>query len=159
VGVPGALLSVGDPHASQGDAELSGTAIECSLNGEFQIVLRKKDARAGFLQDLNYPLIETDDEWVIQGFSYPDYLATLGEQAQSEIYKKSSLDLAMRDAFRKTRRFLMQACSMSEDEAITFMSVAVDFGITQVVDGNWGVHAVIRRKLVESRTQRPPPEC
>jgi acetamidase/formamidase/AraC-like DNA-binding protein len=159
VGVPGALLSVGDPHASQGDAELSGTAIECSLNGEFQIVLRKKDARAGFLQDLNYPLIETDDEWVIQGFSYPDYLATLGEQAQSEIYKKSSLDLAMRDAFRKTRRFLMQACSMSEDEAITFMSVAVDFGITQVVDGNWGVHAVIRRKLVESRTRRPPPEC
>ncbi|MDX6502050.1 MAG: hypothetical protein QOG23_5310, partial [Blastocatellia bacterium] len=28
--LPGALLSIGDPHASQGDSELCGTAIECS---------------------------------------------------------------------------------------------------------------------------------
>jgi acetamidase/formamidase len=27
------------------------------------------------------------------------------------------------------------------------MSVAVDFGVTQVVDGNWGVHAIIRKAL------------
>ena len=27
------------------------------------------------------------------------------------------------------------------------MSVAVDFGITQVVDGNWGVHAIIEKSL------------
>jgi acetamidase/formamidase len=26
------------------------------------------------------------------------------------------------------------------------MSIAVDFGITQVVDGNWGVHAIIKRR-------------
>lgn len=43
VGVDGALLSVGDPHASQGDSELCGTAIECSLTGVFQIVLHKAD--------------------------------------------------------------------------------------------------------------------
>ena len=27
------------------------------------------------------------------------------------------------------------------------MSIAVDFGITQVVDGNWGVHAIIKKNL------------
>ncbi len=27
------------------------------------------------------------------------------------------------------------------------MSVAVDFGVTQVADGNWGVHAVIRKAI------------
>ena len=27
------------------------------------------------------------------------------------------------------------------------MSVGVDFGITQVVDGNWGVHAIIKKEI------------
>lgn len=147
VSVPGALLSIGDPHAAQGDSELCGTAIECSLTGVFQIVLHKNGARAApFLSDLNYPLLETPEEWVIHGFSYPNYLAELGDKAQSDIYGKSSLDLAMRDAFRKTRRFLM-ALGLTEDEAISLMSVGVDFGITQVVDGNWCVHALVRKAL------------
>ena len=59
------------------------------------------------LADLQYPLLETQDEWVAHGFSYPNYLAQLGDKAQSEIYSKSSIDLAMRDAFRKMRHFLM----------------------------------------------------
>ena len=42
VSVPGALLSVGDPHATQGDGELGGTAIECSMTGTFQLILHKK---------------------------------------------------------------------------------------------------------------------
>ena len=29
------------------------------------------------------------------------------------------------------------------------MSVAVDFGVTQVVDGNWDVHAILRKSLFE----------
>ena len=61
----------------------------------------------------------------------------------------------MRDAFRKTRRFLMTAMRLSEDEAISLMSVAVDFGVTQVVDGNWGVHAVIRKSLFAGRQRQP----
>lgn len=36
---------------------------------------------------------------------------------------------------------------LSEDEAVSLMSIAVDFGITQVVDGNWGVHAIVRKSL------------
>jgi acetamidase/formamidase len=45
------------------------------------------------------------------------------------------------------RRFLMNVKGLSEDEAIALMSAAVDFGVTQVVDGNWGVHAIISKRL------------
>ena len=148
VAVPGALLSVGDPHASQGDSELCGTAIECSLTGTFQLILHKKAALPGTpLQNLDYPLLETQDEFILHGFSFANYLAELGPKAQSEIYSKSSVDLALRDAFRKMRHFLMTTQGLSEDEAISLMSIAVDFGITQVVDGNWGTHAIIKKSL------------
>lgn len=148
VAVAGALFSVGDPHASQGDSELCGTAIECSLTGTFQFILHKKDDLAGTpLLDLQYPLLETQDEWLVHGFSYANYLAELGAGAQSEIFAKSSLDRAMRDAYHKMRHFLMTAKKLNEDEAISLMSVAVDFGVTQVVDGNWGVHAVLKKNI------------
>jgi acetamidase/formamidase len=148
VAVPGALFSVGDPHASQGDSEICGTAIECSLTGTFQLLLHKRDQLAGSaLADLHYPLLETADEWVVHGFSFANYLAELGDKAQTEIFARSSLDLAMRDAFRKMRHFLMTTKGLSEDEAISLMSVAVDFGVTQVVDGNWGIHAILKKAL------------
>ncbi len=148
VAVPGALLSVGDPHACQGDGEACGTAIECSLTGRFQIILHKRSQLQGnALGNLNFPLIETADEWVISGFSHPNYLEELGRNAQSDIYRKSSIDHAMRDAFRKVRRFLMGTFDLSEDEAISLISVGVDFGITQVADGNWGVHAIVRKDM------------
>jgi len=148
VSVPGALLSVGDPHASQGDSELCGTAIECSLNGTFQLILHKKAALSGTsLAELSYPMLETQDEWLVHGFSYPNYLAELGDKAQSTIYEKSSIDLALKDAFRKMRHFLMTTKGLTEDEAISLMSIAVDFGVTQVVDGNWGIHAIIKKSI------------
>jgi acetamidase/formamidase/AraC-like DNA-binding protein len=148
VSVPEALLSIGDPHAAQGDGELSGTAIECSMTGTFQVVLHKKADLAGRpFADLTYPLIETETDWVLTGFSHPNYLAEFGAKGQSEVYAKSSLDLAMKDAFRKVRRFLMNTRGLSEDEAIALISAAVDFGVTQVVDGNWGVHAVLSKRL------------
>jgi acetamidase/formamidase len=148
VAVAGGLFSVGDPHASQGDSELCGTAIECSLTGTFQLILHKREALGGtVLADLQYPLLESPEEWVVHGFSYANYLAELGAGAQNEIYAKSSLDRAMRDAFRKMRHFLMTAKGLSEDEAISLMSVAVDFGITQVVDANWGIHAVLKKAI------------
>jgi acetamidase/formamidase len=148
VAVAGGLFSVGDPHASQGDSELCGTAIECSLTGTFQLILHKREAVGGtVLADLQYPLLESPEEWVVHGFSYANYLAELGAGAQNEIYAKSSLDRAMRDAFRKMRHFLMTAKGLSEDEAISLMSVAVDFGVTQVVDANWGIHAVLKKAI------------
>jgi acetamidase/formamidase len=53
-------------------------------------------------------------------------------------------------AFRKMRRFLMNVKGLSEDEAIALMSASVDFGVTQVVDGNWGVHAILSKRLFEN---------
>jgi acetamidase/formamidase len=148
VSVKGALFSVGDSHASQGDAELCGTAIECSLTGTFQFIVHKRDTLPGTpLEGLDYPLLETRDEWVVHGFSYPNYLEQLGPDAQTDVFTKSSLDGAMRDAFRKMRRFLMTTKNLSEDEAISLMSVGVDFGVSQVVDGNFGVHGIVRKDI------------
>jgi acetamidase/formamidase len=148
IAVQGGLFSIGDSHASQGDSELCGTAIECSLTGTFQLILHKKASLGGTsLAELNYPLLETQDEWVLHGFSFPNYLQELGPTAQQTIYEKSSVDLALKDAFRKMRAFLMTTKGLTEDEAISLMSIAVDFGVTQVVDGNWGVHAIIKKSL------------
>jgi acetamidase/formamidase len=59
--VEGGLFSIGDPHVSQGDGEISGTAIESSLNCLFQIILRK---------DFEFPspLLETPKHWIVHGF-------------------------------------------------------------------------------------------
>jgi acetamidase/formamidase len=46
----------------------------------------------------------------------------------------------------------MNTKGLTEDEAISLMSVAVDFGITQVVDGNWGVHAIIKKNVFAGAT-------
>ncbi|MDJ0701891.1 MAG: acetamidase/formamidase family protein [Leptolyngbyaceae cyanobacterium MO_188.B28] len=149
VAVEGGLLSLGDPHAAQGDSELAGTAIETSLTGVIKVIVHKQaDLADTILEDLNYPLLETKDEYVVHGFSYANYLAELGDTAQQDIYSKSSVDSAMRDAFRKMRHFLITTQDLSEDEAISLMSVAVDFGVTQVVDGNWGVHGVIAKNVL-----------
>ncbi|MGB3293295.1 MAG: acetamidase/formamidase family protein, partial [Phormidesmis sp.] len=149
VAVEGGLLSLGDPHAAQGDSELAGTAIETSLTGVIRVTLHKQaDLPGTILEELDYPLLETDDEYVVHGFSYANYLDALGETAQQDIYANSSVDGAMRDAFRKMRHFLMTTQDLSEDEAISLMSVAVDFGVTQVVDGNWGVHGAIAKNVL-----------
>jgi acetamidase/formamidase len=148
VAVPGAFFSVGDPHAAQGDSELGGTAIETSLTGDFEFILHKqRDLGGTTLEGLTHPMLETDQAWSVYGFTYPNYLAELGANAQKEIANHSSLDRAMRDAFRKLRRFLMTVHRLSEDEAISLMSVGADFGVTQVVDANWGVHGTIRKNV------------
>src|SRR4029450_5515002 len=41
VHVAGALLSIGDGHARQGDGEVTGTALETSLRGTFELHVRK----------------------------------------------------------------------------------------------------------------------
>jgi acetamidase/formamidase len=148
VALEGARLSLGDSHAAQGDSELAGTAIEMSLTGTIQVTVHKQSDLPGtIMEGLDYPLLETANEWVVHGFSYANYLAELGDKAQQDIYSNSSIDGAMRDAFRKMRHFLMTTQGLSEDEAISLMSVAVDFGITQVVDGNWGVHATLQKSI------------
>jgi len=150
VQVLGAKFIVGDSHACQGDSELCGTAVEFSMTGVFKISLIKKKNNP--FTGVECPIIETNKEWVIQGFSYPDYLKQLGPNAQDEIFNKSSIDLAMRDAYYKTNAFLMNYYDISEDQSISTMSVGVDFGITQIVDGNWGVHSIIKKSIFKKKS-------
>jgi hypothetical protein len=84
-GRAGANFTVGDPHASQGDSELCGTAIECSLTGTQLILHKKADLPGTPLAELAYPLLETQDEWLLHGFSYANYLAELGPDAQTDL--------------------------------------------------------------------------
>jgi acetamidase/formamidase len=96
-------------------------------------------------------LLETEREWIVYGFSFPNYLQQLGPNAQEDVARLATLDAAMRDAFRKMRRFLMEVHGLTEDAAIALMSVAADFGVTQVVDGNLGVHAILKKSLFGRR--------
>lgn len=115
VQVDGALFSIGDPHISQGDGEISGTAIEASLDVMFQLFVRR---------DFQFPspLLKTADSWITHGFD-------------------EDLDLAMRAASLEMLGLLTEHYDLSRDDAYSLMSVAADFSVTQVVDGRQGVHA------------------
>lgn len=158
VSVPGALFSAGDAHAAQGDSELDGTAIETSLVGTFQFILHKKAALPGTILDkVDYPLLETPDSWIVHGFTFRNYLAELGPEAQTKIFQMSSLDPALKDCSNKLRDFLMNGMNLTEDEAISLITVSGDFAITQVVDGNWGVHGIIPKAMFAKKQVKPKP--
>jgi acetamidase/formamidase len=120
VQVAGALLSVGDPHVSQGDGEVSGTAIESALNGLLRLTIRRD-------LDIRVPVLETAGEILVHGFG-------------------DDLDEAMLAASRRTLALLGSRYGLSRDDGYSFMSVAVDFTITQVVDGRQGVHGRIDKR-------------
>ena len=120
VQVPGALLSIGDPHVSQGDGEISGTALESSLNGLLRLTIRR---------DLPFtvPVLETSTELLVHGFG-------------------DTLDAAMKSAALRTLDLLQRYFGQTRADAYSFMSVAVDFTVTQVVDQRQGVHARIDKR-------------
>lgn len=130
VAVDGALFSIGDPHVSQGDGEISGTAIEASLDVLFQVVLRKDFAFAA-------PLLETPDCWMVHGFD-------------------EDLDLAMKNAALGMLDLLVDHQGLSRNDAYSLMSVAADFAVTQVVDGRQGVHARIPRTIFPRKGEADP---
>lgn len=121
VQVDGALFSIGDPHISQGDGEISGTAIEASLDVIFQVFVRR---------DFTFPspLLQTPEFWMTHGFD-------------------EDLNKAMRNASLEMLRLLTEQRGLSRDDAYSLMSVTADFGVTQVVDGKQGVHARICRAV------------
>jgi len=121
VQVKGALFSIGDPHVSQGDGEISGTAIEASLDVLFQIIVRKDFAFPS-------PLLETDDCWIVHGFG-------------------DDLDQAMKGASIDMLHLLTEHQGLSKVDGYSLMSVAADFGVTQVVDGTQGIHCRIDRRI------------
>lgn len=143
VKVAGALLSMGDAHTAQGDSELDGTAIETSINGQFKVTLLKANSLPAFATNLNFPLLENDEEWIVQGYTYTDPLNIPGDGDPNDIYNLSDLDLTMKNAYNQTRDFMMRAFNLTEDQTITAITALVDFSVTQVVDGNYGIHASI----------------
>jgi hypothetical protein len=148
VEVPGAYILVGDTHAAQGDSELAGTAMETSMTTKLRVTLHKADSLPLTVTNLNFPLLETDEQYVIHGFAYENYLDELPD-ASTIFVNGTSLDKAMADCFIKTRNWLMDVMGLIEEETIALMSMGVDFGVTQVVDGNWGVHADVPKWMFD----------
>jgi acetamidase/formamidase len=116
--VPGALLSVGDGHAAQGDGEVSGTAIECPMAVcELTLVLHRDLALA-------MPRAETPAGSLTFGFD-PD------------------LNEAMATALDAMVDLLASRLDLDRRQALALASVAVDLRITQVANRTWGVHALL----------------
>jgi acetamidase/formamidase len=121
VAVPGALLSMGDGHAMQGDGEVTLTALETSLRGTVQVTVRKG-------RRLAWPRAETPTHYIAMGLH-----TDVGEAAKL--------------ATRELIEFLVADKQMNRDEAYVLCSVAADLHITQLVDGTKGVHAMLAKSI------------
>ncbi len=121
VNAPGALFEIGDGHAGQGDGEVDVTALETSLIGRIQFILRKD-------LHIKYPRAETPSEYISMGFD-------------------DDLSIAAHRAAREMVDFLMSEKGLSRDDAYMLASVAADLHITEVVDRNKGVHMAIPKSL------------
>jgi acetamidase/formamidase len=128
VQVEGALFQTGDPHAAQGNGEVSITAIESSNTVTIQFIVRKdlsiKVARA-----------ETPTHYICMGLDM-------------------ELNMAMRMAILQTIEFLKEKKGLEFLDGLSLASVGVDFEVTQVVDQTKGIHAMIPKSLFkdEART-------
>jgi acetamidase/formamidase len=121
VHVPGALFAVGDGHAAQGNGEVDITALETSLHGTFQFVVRK-DLK------LKWPRAETPTHHIVMGLD-------------------KDLTKATKIAVREAIDFFVTQKGLRPDDAYMLTSMTVDFCITQVVDGTLGVHGMIPKKI------------
>jgi acetamidase/formamidase len=121
IAVPGALLSMGDGHAMQGDGEVTLTALETSLRGTVQVTVRKG-------RRLAWPRAETPTHYIAMGLH-----TDVGEAAKL--------------ATRELIDFLVAEKKMNRDEAYILCSVAADLHVTQLVDGTRGVHAMLAKSI------------
>ena len=122
---PGAHFYVGDPHAVQGDGEVSGTAIEQSLSGDFRLVLHKDRPIAG-------PRAETATHDILIGIDL-------------------DLDRALRKAVAATVDFLVAERGLSRSQAFSLASIAVDFRIAEAVDLTQVVTAFVPKSVFVER--------
>ena len=118
----GALFSCGDGHAVQGDGEVCLTAIETALTGRFRLTLRKD-------MTLEAPMAETTDRWIQFAFD-------------------ASLDRAARIALRRMIDFICLRSNLSREDAYMLCSLACDLRITQLVNQQQGVHAMLDKHTI-----------
>jgi acetamidase/formamidase len=121
VHTPGALFEAGDGHAAQGNGEVDITALETSLTGVFQFVVRKD-------LHLRWPRGETPTHYITMGLH-------------------EDLREATRIAALEMIDFLVTEKHLTRDDAYMLASSAADFCMTQLVDGNKGVHAMIAKSI------------
>ena len=117
VAVPGALVSIGDGHAAQGDGEVAGTAIECGMTTELQLDLATERPVPGVHA-------ETPAGQITFGFS-PD------------------LNAAMGDALDAMLTWLQASYGVGKATALALASPVLDLRVTQVANQSWGVHALL----------------
>ncbi|MFL5482030.1 MAG: acetamidase/formamidase family protein [Gemmatimonadaceae bacterium] len=120
--VKGALLEIGDGHAAQGDGEVDQTAIETNLHGRVQLIVRKD-------MKLDWPRAETPTHWITMGTD-------------------TSLVVATKTAIREMVKLLQEKKSLTEAQAYQAASMAADLRITELVDGNVGVHMMIAKSYL-----------
>ena len=123
VHAPGALISIGDGHAVQGDGEVGMSAVETSLKGEIQVVLHKA-------MRITWPRAET-----------PTHYMTMGLH--------EDLNQAAKIATREMLNFIVATKSLPRDDVLMLLSAAMDLHVTQIVDGTKGVHAMIPKAIFQ----------
>jgi acetamidase/formamidase len=122
--VKGALLEIGDGHAAQGDGEVDQTGIETNLTGRVQLIVRKD-------MKLDWPRIETPTHWITMGTD-------------------TSLVVATRTAIVEMVKMLQQMKGITQTQAYQAASMAADLHITELVDGNVGVHMLIAKSYLSA---------
>ena len=123
VAVEGALFSAGDGHGAQGDGEVCLTAVETGLTGTFRIDLIRN-------ANLDAPWAETPTHAITMAFD-------------------EDLDIAMQVALQRMIRLIVARTGITADDAYRLCSLAVDLRVTQVVNRSKGIHAMIKRELLE----------
>jgi acetamidase/formamidase len=121
--VDGALFSAGDGHGVQGDGEVCINAIETGLIGRFRLTVRD-DMR------LEWPYAETPTHVITMAFD-PD------------------LDDCVVIALRLMLDLMEKRIGISRSHAYMLASLAADLRITQVVNGNKGVHCMLEKKYLK----------
>lgn len=127
VWAPGALFSAGDGHGVQGDGEVCINALEICLTGTFTLILHKGEGPRNPI--LRYPRGETASHFISMGMH-------------------EDLDVAMKTALREMIAFITSRTNLSRQEAYQFCSLAVDFHVTQTVNGEKGVHGLLKKCLL-----------
>ena len=134
VGVDGALFSLGDTHAAQGDGEVCGTAIEAAMD----VVLRLS--------------VRSDLSILAPQFHLPKGALAADEGSSFHVCTGVGPDLmeAARDAVRATIAHLGEHRGLEREEAYALASVVADLRIHEVVDApNWVVGAFMPEQIFE----------
>jgi acetamidase/formamidase len=122
---PGALLFLGDGHARQGDGEVTGGAIETSLDVDFSVDLIKK-------KRINWPRLENTDFIMVLGSS-------------------RAINEAMQHATTELMRWLMADYGFDERGASLLLGQAMEFEISNVVDPEFTIVAKMRKRFLGQR--------